>query len=396
MSSSFKVLQILGKKVWRNKGDEIEDVHDPNDDQAVQQLREALLQEQDRQVIADRKPYDYHTLLRFLHTKDYDISKAKESFLNHLKWREEFGVDAIAKEFKFEEYKDVHKFYPHGYHGVDRSGRPVYIERMGMLDLEGLLQRTTLDRLVKHHVYEQEKTARLRYPACTVSAGKRIGSTTAILDVKGIGISSFSKQARYLFLEFQKIDSNYYPDTLNSLYIVNAGSGFRALWKALKTFLDAHTAAKIQVLGTNFRSKLVEAIDPSNLPSFLGGECLCSDHGGCMLSDKGPWNDPEILQLLKSNKIEEYYDDTMKVEQTWLSAQSTPDYKNKQFTKEGEDNAPLSETIKQLQITADEAEKRFRAMEAALGETKQVLQRFSEQLKGLQLKLVNTAESKTS
>lgn len=108
-----------------------------------------------------------------------------------------------------------------------------------------------MERLVKHHVYEQEKTSRLRYPACTVAAGKkkkRIGTTTVVVDVKGLGTSSFSKQARYLFLEFQKIDSNYYPDTLNCLFIVNAGSGFRVLWKALKTFLDSHTAAKIQVL----------------------------------------------------------------------------------------------------------------------------------------------------
>lgn len=249
MSSTLKVFHKLGRRVWRSKGDEEDDLpegvsgHNPKDDQAVQSLRESILQDQGEQ------PYtDYHTLLRFLHMRDYDILKAKDSFLKHLRWREEFQVDTIAKEFKFEEYKEVQKFYPHGFHGVDRSGRPVYIERMGLVDLDALLQRTTLERLVKHHVFEQEKTARLRFPACTIAAGKRIASTTAILDVKGIGTSSFSKQARFLFLEFQKIDSNYYPDTLNRLYIVNAGSGFRVLWKALRNFLDAYTAAKIQVL----------------------------------------------------------------------------------------------------------------------------------------------------
>ncbi|KAF8380495.1 hypothetical protein HHK36_027982 [Tetracentron sinense] len=102
-------------------------------------------------------------------------------------------------------------------------------------------------------------------------------------------------------MEIQKIDSNYYPETLHRLFIVNAGSGFRVLWNSLKVFLDAHTVAKIQVLGSNYQSNLVEIIDPSNLPTFLGGTCACSGYGGCLLSDKGPWNNPEITELLQVN-----------------------------------------------------------------------------------------------
>lgn len=35
--------------------------------------------------------------------------------------------------------------------------------------------------------------------------------------------------------------------TMHQLFIVNAGSGFKFLWKALKAFLDTRTLAKIQV-----------------------------------------------------------------------------------------------------------------------------------------------------
>lgn len=37
---------------------------------------------------------------------------------------------------------------------------------------------------------------------------------------------------------------------------------------------------------------------PSQLPDFLGGSCTCSGEGGCLRSNKGPWNDPDIMKVL--------------------------------------------------------------------------------------------------
>ncbi|XLR23233.1 hypothetical protein S83_051133, partial [Arachis hypogaea] len=49
--------------------------------------------------------------------------------------------------------------------------------------------------------------------------------------------------------------------TLHKRFIINAGSGFKMLWKAVKTFLDVRTVAKVQVLGSNYLSVLLDAID---------------------------------------------------------------------------------------------------------------------------------------
>ncbi|PIN24753.1 Phosphatidylinositol transfer protein SEC14 [Handroanthus impetiginosus] len=359
----------------------LEGPHNPKDEKLVDTFRELLFLEGQ----SPGKHFDYHTLLRFLRMRDFDMAKAKDMFMQYIKWRQEFGVDVITKEFKFEECQQVKIFYPHGFHGVDRYGRPVYIERIGMIDLDMLLQVTTIERLVKHHVCEQEKTLNWRYPACSLAAKKHIASTISILDVKNVGMSQFSKPARYLFLEIQRIDSNYYPETLHRLFIVNAGSGFRVIWKTIKAFLDARTLAKIRVLGADYKSSLTEAIDPSNLPSFLGGECTCSESGGCLFSDKGPWNDPEITEMLQGMLCTDDEEGGQTNASNEKSALSRDDENIVPYKEEGVkvDKVLFDEKIKTFEPVIEDAKQKINMLENSLQETKLVLQGLAQHLQEL-------------
>ncbi|KAK6121377.1 hypothetical protein DH2020_044876 [Rehmannia glutinosa] len=250
INASTKFRHSLTKKGRRNSrvmSVVFDDEHDAEEVQAVDALRQALILEE----LLPAKHDDYHMLLRFLKARKFDIEKTKQMWADMIHWRKDFGADTIMEDFDFKERDEVLKYYPQGHHGVDKDGRPVYLERLGQVDSNKLMQ----------------------------------------------GLKNFNKAARELIQRLQKIDGDNYPETLCRMYIINAGSGFRLLWNTVKSFLDPKTTAKIHVLGNKYQSKLLEVIDASELPEFLGGTCTCAENGGCMLSDKGPWNDTEIMKV---------------------------------------------------------------------------------------------------
>ncbi|KAL0325764.1 UNVERIFIED_CONTAM: Phosphatidylinositol/phosphatidylcholine transfer protein SFH1 [Sesamum radiatum] len=236
-------------------------------------------------------------------------------------WRKNFSTNAIMNgDFEFKELNEVQQYYPQGYHGVDKEGRPVYIERLGKIDVERLLKVTNLDRYVKYQIQQYEKTLTIRFPACSVAANRNINRSIAILDVEGLSLKSFTRPVQKVLMQFRKIFDNDSPEALgyfgmlsNVFLILIQFPRFRSLATSIKaSCLKWSMQGKSSFL--NFCAFRLLALVPSShgfttqstlllvseLPDFLGGSCSCKYEGGCLRSDRGPWKQTSVAeQVLK-------------------------------------------------------------------------------------------------
>jgi len=227
-------------------------------------------------------------LLRFLRARKFDITKAIEMLKAAEEWRKSYEVDSIIEDFHFEEKVVVDKYYPQFYHKVDKDGRPIYIERLGKLDIKALYAATTQDRILRRLVLEYERFIIERLPACSRAAGHPVETSCTILDLQNVSLSNFYRVREYV-MQATSIGQDRYPECMGKFYIINAPFMFSAVWSAIKPWLDEVTISKIDILGSNYKTTLLRQIPAENLPQELGGSCTCP--GGCSLSDAGPWKD---------------------------------------------------------------------------------------------------------
>ncbi len=243
-------------------------------------------------------------LIRYLRARKYDLNKSYQMILNTLKWQKEIYLDQIFK-YEFPELPQVKKFYPHGFHKVDKIGRPIYFEISGNLEVDEMFKITQADRMLRYKIRQHEYLMNFIFPACSEKANSYINQNVSIFDLKKHTTKFMSKKLLDFLRLLSGFSQDHYPEILGALYIINSGMMFKVVWTAIKPFLDDKTKKKIVTLGGDYKKKLLEIIDEENLPSILGGKCECP--GSCIYSGEGPWKNyvnEDIKKIDNWEKIE--------------------------------------------------------------------------------------------
>jgi hypothetical protein len=195
---------------------------------------------------ADVPTPDDAELRRFLRARKYKPPKSLQLFVKERAWRRENHIDTITAADDAGEmaYQYV---APHRHHKFDRLGRPVYIERTGLVRFQNLLKHRSSNDCVWRHVRSVEQILERMQESTDKDLGGHghaIEQQVVIMDLKGLSFK-IDFAALSVFKRTIEIDQNYYPERLGKLYMINAPWIFKSYWAVIKHFVDARTKAKV-------------------------------------------------------------------------------------------------------------------------------------------------------
>lgn len=78
-------------------------------------------------------------LLRYCRARQFNSKKVIDMYQNTYNWRQEIGADRLCLDFDFHEEEKLMEVYQHNFMGVDKIGRPFYVDRIGLVRVEKLL-----------------------------------------------------------------------------------------------------------------------------------------------------------------------------------------------------------------------------------------------------------------
>jgi hypothetical protein len=233
-------------------------------------------------------PPTYPCSCRVLRARKFDVDDALKLVADTAAWRAANGVERIASKSALELLgclEDELLFhYPKGYFpDADAAGRPVYWERVGHIDVDAMMALTTLEQLLRYHVWTYERNVRPRFVTCSAAVGRPITTLVTVLDLEGVTLGSLNSAALSFLGQATKVASAYYPETMERMLLVNAPGVFTTIWRMITPLLDARTVGKIEIIGSEakWKARLTELVGRDHLPTQWGGALAVPDAALC-------------------------------------------------------------------------------------------------------------------
>lgn len=233
----------------------------PFQESCLVQLKKKMAEAHQGKVPSDQ------TLMRFLQAQDYNLEKAREMLCHSLVWRKKYQVDRILSTY--DPPPVIKQYFPGGWHHYDKDGRPLYILRLGQMDVKGFIKSIGQEGLMKVTLHVCEEGLK-RTEEATRATGKPVSSWTCLLDLEGLNMRHLWRPGVKALLHIIEIVEANYPETMGRVLIVRAPRVFPILWTLVSTFINDNTRSKFIFYQSS--GGLHDFIDNTYLPDFLTGE----------------------------------------------------------------------------------------------------------------------------
>lgn len=223
-------------------------------DQQIQMLAEfrSWINEKGPAMGADNPWFDDAWLLRFCRARKFELHPTIDMWSNFMAFRHEHHIDQICIEFPAEidaTYLESLTFYPRGFVGVDKIGRPVHCERVGSIKVDKFFKLVPEERMFRGLYHMFEHCIKHRFLACSAVFDRQIHQTVNLFDLAGFGLFMWNKANMNLFKSVMRVQ-DLYPEMMGKLIICNAPMLFSAVYAVLKGWIDEKTRKKISICGS--------------------------------------------------------------------------------------------------------------------------------------------------
>lgn len=221
------------------------------------------------------------TCLRFLRARKGDVDKAERMLRACLEWRRDCfggaGVEPTTADWLAGVPAGAaavsRRYWYGGFHGADRTGRPVNYVRFGTGDPAGITKAAQHHSKSLRHgepgaraepadalltaavtlcesLQTFEPVLAARRPGCLAGGGGYI----EVVDMAADGVPNWGgrafRAARHFAGVAKVVDANY-PERLRKVFIIRTPRLFSAVWGLVRPLVDAGTQAKISIYPDN-------------------------------------------------------------------------------------------------------------------------------------------------
>ena len=149
--------------------------------------------------------------LRFLRARDFNVEKAREMLSQSMLWRKKHGVDKILNEYEMPQV--VKEYFPGGWYMNDKEDRPLFILRLGVMDIKGIIKSIGEEGLTKLTLHICEEGLRLTEEA-SHRLNRPISTWCLLLDLEGLNMRHLWRPGMKALLHIIEICEANYPETL--------------------------------------------------------------------------------------------------------------------------------------------------------------------------------------
>lgn len=196
-------------------------------------------------------------LLRFFSNCDFNLEKAVRTFRNYLRWRIDFKVDEISKDYLLS--------IPH----PRKPGKLLVDDEMVLLmghDKQGNLTIYLQVAKIEPGAYNYDDIIRCFVYVMELFVSRNVRSINLMFNYHEWGLSNVDRELDKRLLH---VGQHYYPGILNYALLVDSPWFFRGVWSVISLFLKENVTSRIRMV---YQDDVFQYYDPEQVSTSLGGQ----------------------------------------------------------------------------------------------------------------------------